>query len=104
MKPEIRIYTLPGCPHCEAAGQYFKDRDIPVETVVLDQLLLAAIPKALQMPQIQVPIVSFTKQNALVIGFKPQDYAHLLNSNAGDDVSPEIPTNVVAAEPTPHLV
>lgn len=34
---EVTIYSLPACPHCKAAKQFFEDQNIPYKDVNLNK-------------------------------------------------------------------
>ena len=61
---DIRMYVNKGCPHCEAAQAFFRDKKISVEAIEIgfDPILQAGI-RSMANGQTPVPlIVSFATQ------------------------------------------
>jgi glutaredoxin len=68
MKPEVTIYTKPGCPYCAAAKKYYTESAIPFEEISVTgnpeaQAALLALTKGVKA----VPVVS--DHGELKVGF-----------------------------------
>ena len=65
---QVRMYVQRGCPHCDAAGQFFKAQNVSVESIEIgfDPILQAGIRSLTGGGNFQVPlIVSFATQEVV---------------------------------------
>src|SRR5271170_2569426 len=76
MPAPIRIYAQLGCSPCEETKNYFSDRSIATEVVIVDELLTQGIPRSLGIPKLLTPItVCYAgDRTQLVVGYNPEAF------------------------------
>lgn len=86
---QIRMYVQKGCPHCEAAKQFFDSQKVSVELIEIgfDPVLQAGLRASFNGGNFQIPlIVSFATQE-VVVGNDPAQLTRLVAALGGASAS-----------------
>lgn len=76
MDKEVKVYTTPSCPWCQAVKQYLEERGIPYIEIDVSQDQQAALEMIQKSGQMGVPVVEIDGE--IVIGFDKERLDNLL--------------------------
>ena len=76
MDKEVKVYTTPSCPWCQAVKQYLEERGIPYIEIDVSQDQQAALEMIHKSGQMGVPVVEIDGE--IVIGFDKERLDNLL--------------------------
>jgi glutaredoxin-like protein NrdH len=85
MVPEIKLYTLSACEHCQAAKEYFEAHDLAFTPVHVDRLFgqerndaMHVLNKYSMFPSFPTIVIG----EKAVVGFRPEEIEDLLRQYA----------------------
>jgi glutaredoxin-like YruB-family protein len=74
---KVKIYTLPNCPFCRLAKQFFKENNIDFEEIDVSKDQEAAKKLIEKSGQLGVPVIEI--DGKIIVGFNPEAIKEALN-------------------------
>lgn len=79
---QVKVYSTPSCPWCQATKNFLKANNIPFEDIDVSQDEKAAMEMIMKSGQMGVPVIDIDDQ--IVIGFNKPLLEELLGLNKND--------------------
>ncbi|MGC8651191.1 MAG: glutaredoxin domain-containing protein [Minisyncoccia bacterium] len=79
---QVKVYSTPSCPWCQATKNFLKANNIPFEDIDVSQDEKAAMEMVMKSGQMGVPVIDI--DNQIVIGFNKPVLEELLGLNKND--------------------
>jgi len=80
---QVKVYSTPSCPWCQAAKDFLKANNISFEDIDVSQNEKAANEMILKSGQMGVPVIEI--DNQIVIGFNKPVLEELLGLNKNEE-------------------
>jgi glutaredoxin-like YruB-family protein len=80
---QVKVYSTPSCPWCQATKNFLKANNIPFEDVDVSQDEKAATEMVMKSGQMGVPVIDI--DNQIVIGFNKPVLEELLGLNKNEE-------------------
>lgn len=87
----LRMYVTKGCPHCEAAKQFFDAQNVSVEAIEIgfDPILQAGIRASSNNQGLPVPIIISFATQEVVVGNDPAQLQRIVAALVPSTVAPD---------------
>jgi glutaredoxin-like YruB-family protein len=80
---QVKVYSTPSCPWCQATKQFLKANNIPFEDIDVSRNEKAAQEMILKSGQMGVPVIEI--DDKIVIGFNKPLLEELLGLNKNEE-------------------